>query len=191
MAVTFLWELQGSSDTTIADTDILQFAGAGGFNEPVFITQYQDTTHVKTSGGSDKSSGNTPNNVKFISQAGGTGGDSEADWGDGTEDIDAITDAEATLKITVSEAVSVTVTDPVFYSYEQGGDQADPAPDIDVRAFEVGDANFTQIEGSASALSLSDSGTPATSHDFYIGISQSPEAVGLKPATLRFEAIVQ
>lgn len=191
MAVTFAWALQGVTPTTIDSDDILQFAGVNGFNDPVFVGQYNDTTHVKSSVGADDSSANTPNNNKFISQAGGTGGDSQADWGDGTEDLDQITTAEASLKITVSEAVNITVTDILFYTYEQGGATTDPAPDIDVKAAEVGDANFTSPEGSAAALALADSSTPATSHNFYIVISQSPEAVGLKPATMRFEAVVQ
>lgn len=190
MAVAFTWELQGGTPTEIGATDILQFAGVEGFNAPVFVDQYQDTMHVKSSGGSDLSNGNTPNNVKFISQSGGTGGDSQADWGDGTEDIDQITTGEATLKVTITEDINVTVTDAVYYSYEDGGDFEDPAPDIVDVAFEVGDTNFSVLAGSGSVLELADSDTPATSHDFYIGHSRSPEAIGLKPAVLRFEAVV-
>lgn len=190
MAVSFTWQLQGVSPTTIDATDIIQFAGASGFDDPVFINQYNDTTHVKTSGGSDKSSGNTPNNNKFISQTGGTGGDSQADWGDGTEDLDQITTAEASLKITVTETSSVTVTDVYVYFYEQGGATTAAPTDIDCRIAEVGDTNFVEAEGSASALQCTDSSTPATDHYFYLVPSQSPEAVGVKPATLRFEAVV-
>jgi hypothetical protein len=189
MAVTFTKILQGVSPTTIEATDILQFAGAS-FNSPVFVDAYQDTTHVKTSVGVDKSTGNTPNNVKFISQAGGTGGDSQADWGDGTEDLDQITEAEATLKLTVSNASNITTADAVFYSYDPGATIADPLAGIDVRAAEVGDANFTECEGSAAALALADQSTPATSHDFYIAISKSPTTNGLLSDTLRFETVV-
>jgi hypothetical protein len=188
--VSFTRVLQGVSPTTIAATDILQFAGVDGFNSPVFVDAYQDTTHVKTSVGADKSSGNTPNNVKFISQAGGTGGDSQADWGDGTEDLDQITNAEATLKITVSNASNITTSDAVFFSYDPGQTIVNPLVGIDVRAAEVGDANFTECEGSGSALSLADQDTPATSHDFYIVISKSPTSNGLKTDKLRFETVV-
>lgn len=187
---TFTRTLQGLTPTTIDPQDVLQFAGAGGFNTPVFVGQYNDTTHVKDGDDdSNKSSGNTPNNVKFISQTGGTGGDSQADWGDGTEDLDQITTAEATLKINVADASNVTVTDVVFYSYD-GVTPADPAADLDVRAAEVGDANWTECEGSANALALGDSLTPAMSHDFYIAVSKSPGAYGLITDKLRFEAVV-
>ncbi len=190
MAVIFVFLLQGVAPTTIDSDDIIQFAGVGGFDDPVFVDQYNDTSHVKSAGDNDDSSGNTPNNNKFISQAGGGGGDSQADWGDGTEDLDQITEAEALLKITVSEAVEVTVTDVFFYAYERDGATTDAPVDVDVRVAEVGDTNFVQAEGSAAALQLNDSDTPATDHDFYIVASQSPEDVGLKPATFRFEAMV-
>jgi len=189
MAVIFTRILLGVSPTTIAATDILQFAGLT-FNSPVFVDAYQDSTHVKTSVGVDKSSGNTPNNVKFISQAGGTGGDSQADWGDGTEDLDQITEAEATVKITVANASNITTEDAVFFSYDPAATIADPLAGIDVRAAEVGDANFVECEGSAAALALADQSTPATSHDFYIVISKSPTSNGLKSDKLRFETVV-
>jgi hypothetical protein len=175
---TFAWELQGSTPTTIGATDIIQFAGAAGFDSKITVGAYNDTTHVKSSGGDDESDGNTPNNVKFISQAGGTGGDSQADWGDGTEDLDAITEAEATLKITFSDDASVITEDAIFYAYD-GSTPATAPTGVDVRAAEVGDANFTEAEGSGAALALDDQSTD-TDHDFFIAVSASPTSVGLK-----------
>ena len=183
---TFTWTHQGSTDTTVAATDILQFAGSGGFDTNITVGEYNDTTHTKTSGGSEKSSGNTPNNVKFISQAGGTGGDSTADWGDGTEDIDAITDAECTLKVNFSDASSVSTSSAIFYAYD-GSTTTNAPTGVTFVAFESGDTNFVGAEGSGSALSLTDQGA-ATSHDFFIAVSASPDSVGLKDSfTLRLE----
>jgi hypothetical protein len=176
---TFVWLLQGTSPTTIDASDILQFSGVGGFGTKITVGQYNDSTHVESSVGADDSSGNTPNNVKFISQAGGTGGDSQADWGDGTEDLDQILISEATLKITFSDGASVITEDAIFYGYD-GTTPATAPVGVDVRAAEVGDANFTQAEGSGSAVALDDNLTPATSHDFYIAVSASPTNVGLK-----------
>lgn len=189
---TFAWTLQGVSPTTIviADADVLRFAGAT-FADPISVGSYNDSTHVKDGNDStDKSSGNTPNNVKFISQTGGTGGDSQADWGGGTEDLDQITTAEATLKIAITEAFNITVSDAVFYCYN-GVTPATAPVGMDVRAAEVGNANFTEAEGSGSALAIADSLTPATTHNFYIALSKSPTAVGLKTSTDRFEAVIQ
>ncbi len=179
----FLWNLQskdsGGDDTVIAETDIIQFAG-DGFDSKITVNAYNDSTHVKTSIEGNKSDGNVPNNVKFISQDGGTAGKSQADWGDGTEDLDDITNAEATLKVNFSDASSVATTDAVFYAYN-GSDTATAPANIDVRVAEVGDENFTEAEGSASALGLGDQGA-ATSHDYFIAVSSSPLTVGKKTA---------
>lgn len=175
---TFVWQLQGSSPTTIDATDILQFAGAGGFDTKVTVSAYNDTTHVKSNVGANDSSGNTPNNNKFISQTGGTGGDSQADWGDGTEDLDQITNAEASLKVNFAHGSSVITEDAIFYAYD-GTTPATVPTGVDVRAAEVGDANFTEAEGSGAPVTLNDN-TTSTSHDFYIVVSASPTSVGLK-----------
>ncbi len=176
---TFLWELQGSTDTTIEATDKIQFAG-GTFDSAIAITEYNDSTHVESSGGVDDSSGNTPNNNKFVSQTGGGGGDSQADWGDGTEDIDAILEAECAVKINFSDASSVAISATKFYAYD-GTTPATAPSNITVKAAEQGDTNFTDAEGSGSALDLTDQ-TAATSHDYYIVLSASPDTVGEKTA---------
>ena len=182
---TYVWLLQGTSPTTIDAADIVQLAGAS-FDDPVTVGSYQDTTHVESSVGADDSSGNTPNNVKFISQTGGTGSDSQADWGDGTEDIDAILQAECTLKITFSHGSAVAVTSRIFYSYDGSTTTAVPTG-VTFVAAELADIVFTEAEGSAAALTITDSGS-ATSHDAYILISASPDSVGEKTAfTLRDE----
>ena len=183
---TFTWALQGGTPTTVEATDIVQFAGSSGFDAKVTVGEYNDTTHVESSGGANDSSSNTPNNVKFISQSGGTGSDSQADWGDGTEDIDAITDAECTLEINFSDASSVITESAIFYAYD--GSTTTTAPTgVTFVAFESGDTNFTAAEGSGSAVSLADQST-GTSHDFYVGCSVSPDSVGLKDSfTLRIE----
>lgn len=177
---TYTWSLQGGTPTTIEATDLIQFAGPAGFDDPITVNAYNDTTHVESSVGADDSSGNTPNNNKFISQAGGTGGDSQADWGDGTEDLDQITDAECALKINFAHGSAVAVTDHVLYAYN-GSSQATGPTEVDFRAAEQGDANFTEAEGSGAPVTVGDSAS-ATSHDFYFAISASPTTVGEKTA---------
>jgi hypothetical protein len=183
---TITFSLQGVTPTVIAETDKLQLAGASGFDSRIKVSEFNDTTHVKTSGGADKSAANTPNNVKFISQTGGTEGDSQADWGGGTEDLDAITDAEATLKVNFSDATEVSVEDAVFYSYD-GTTPATAPIGMTIKAAEVGDTNFTDAEGSGSPLALADQTTPAESHDYFVVVSGSPDSVGLKSFAYRVE----
>lgn len=194
MATTFTWELQsndvGGANTVLGETDVLRFAGAL-FADPIFVGQYNDSTHVRNSGGTDLSDGNDPNNNKFISQDGGTGGASEVEINGGAaQDLDSVVADEAALLVTVGEDSAVTVTDAIFYAYN-GTTPATPAVGMDVRAAEIGDANFTQAEGSGSPLQLTDSSTPATSHVFEIVLSIGLTAIGLNSGKLRFEALVQ
>lgn len=174
---TFIWYLIGSSDTTLEATDILQFAGAS-FDSAITVGAYNDSTHVESSVGANDSSANTPNNVKFVSQTGGTGGDSQADWGDGTEDIDQILTTECTLKINFSHGVSVITTGAKFYAYD-GTTPATAPVDVTVKGAEQGDANFTDCGGSGSAITITDD-TTGTSHDYYVLLSVSPDSVGEK-----------
>jgi hypothetical protein len=176
---TYTWYLQGVSPTTIEATDIIQFAGAT-FDSAITVGEYNDSTHVESSVGANDSDGNTPNNNKFISQSGGTAGDSQADWGDGTEDIDAITDAECALKINFAHGSAVAVTNHILYAYD-GSVTTNGPTGVTFVAAESGDANFTAAEGSASALGVTDSGS-STSHDFFFLISASPDSVGEKTA---------
>lgn len=173
MALSQTWKLQGSTDTTIDATDSIAFSD-GTFDNPITVSSFNGGTHVRSSGGADDSSANTPNNVKYV--ASGT-----ADWGDGTESLANMTDAEATLEITIAESSNITVTDITMYAYD--GTTTTTAPvGMDVYLAEQGDAAWTNADGSAAALTISDSDTPATSHAFYIAISASPSSVGVKSA---------
>lgn len=177
---TFTWTLQGTSPTTIDATDIIQFAGAGGFGTNVTVGQYNGSTHVESSVGANDSSGNSPKNNKFISQTGGTGGDSQVDVGSGTVDLDTVSQADSALKVNFSDAASVATTGAIAYAYD-GSTPANPPTGVTFVMAERLDANFTAAEGSGAALGLNDQ-TAATSHDFYLIPSVSPDSVGLKTA---------
>ena len=67
-----------------------------------------------------------------------------------------------------------------MYAYD--GSTTTSAPTgVTFYAFEQGDSAWTNAEGSASAVSVNDD-TASTSHDYYFGISASPESVGEKTA---------
>jgi hypothetical protein len=188
MALVFAWKLQGTTPTTIADTDKLQFAGAA-FDDPIFVSSYNDSTHVKSSGGSDLSAANTPNNNKFISQTGGAGGKSQVQVnGGGTVLLDSLSNANASVKITVTNDSAVATSDGVFYTYD-GSTPATPASGVDTRVAEIGDTNFTEAEGSGAAMVLDDQASNTT-HNFYIAISQGPTATGLKTGKMRIELVI-
>lgn len=183
MALTTTWVLQGTSPTTIEATDSLAFSD-GTFGNPITVGAYNGGTHVRSSGGVDDSSGNSPRNVKYV--ASGT-----ADWGDGTESLADMLTGEATLKLTISESTNITVTDITMYAYD-GTTTTDAPVGMDVYLAEQGDEAWTNADGSAAALTISDSDTPATDHYFYVAVSASPSSVGVKSANkLRVEFTYQ
>lgn len=171
MALTQTWYVPGTSDTEIEATDSIAFSD-GTFGNSIEVNAYSGGTHVRSSAGADDSSANTPNNVQYV--ASGT-----ADWGDGTENITSITDAECNLQIDVGYDTNITVTNISIFAYD-GTTESTAPTNTDVYCFESGDAAWTNIDGSANALSLSDSDTPATSHSFYMGINVKPTAIGVK-----------
>jgi len=178
MAV-YTWYLQGTSPTTIGATDIIQFAGAT-FGSAITVGAFNDSTHVESSIGGDSSSGNGPKNSKFISQSGGTGGDSQVDIGAGTVDLDTVSTANCPLKINFSDAASVTTTGHILYAYDGSTTTSGPTG-VTFVAAEQGDANWTAAEGSAAGVTVADD-VAATSHDYYFNISASPDSVGEKTA---------
>jgi hypothetical protein len=177
---TYTWTLQGTTPTTIDSTDKIQFAGAGGFDTAITVGQYNGSTHVESSVGANDSNGNSPKNSKFISQTGGTGGDSQVDIGGGTVDLDTISTANCPLKINFSHATAVATTGHILYAYNGSSTTTGPT-EVDFRAAEQGDANWTEAEGSAAGVTVTDD-TAATSHDYFFLISASPTTVGEKTA---------
>ena len=176
---TFTHQLQGVTPTTMYDTDNLQFAGASGFDSKITVGEYNDSTHVKSSGGANDSDGNTPVNVKYIDT-------DEADWGDGAESLSDIQNAECTLKITFNHNTEVATENAIFYSYD-GSTPATPMVGVNFFAAEKGNTNWTEAEGSGAALGLADQSTPAENHYFYIACSASPTSVGQKTGKYRIE----
>lgn len=171
MALTQTWVLQGTSPTTIGATDSVAFSD-GTFGNPINVGAYNDGTHVRSSGGADDSSGNSPHNSKYLTSS------TVSLDGAGSANLSTITTANCPLKITIAEAVNITVTDITFYAYD--GSTTTSAPtNLEVEVAEQGDASWTQAHGSGSALAIDDSLTPATSHDFFVLMSVKPTAIGV------------
>ena len=168
---TFTWNLQGTTPTTIDATDIIQFANAT-FDSAVVVSEYQDTTHVETSVGGDKSSGNSPHNTKYLTSS------TLSLNGASSSNVVDLTTGNCPLKINFSDASSVATSGAVLYGYDGTTTTAVPTG-VTFQAFEQGDSAWTNAEGSGSAVSIADQ-TASTSHDYYFGISASPESVGTK-----------
>ena len=181
---TFVWTKQGATDVTVGATNIVQFNN-DTFNGAIAVNSWNDGTFVATTSQTgDLTSGKTPTNNKFISQTGGTAGDSQVDNGAGTVDLDATTQGEAALKIVFSDTASVTTSSVTFYSYD-GTTSATAATGVDFRCAEVTtgsvDIIWTEAEGSGAGMTLDGQG-PGTAHTWYISVTASPTTVGLKTA---------
>lgn len=144
------------------------------------MSAYNDSTHVESSVGADDSTGNTPKNTKYV--ASGT----LSLNGGGTTNVADLSTANCPLKINFSDGASVTTSSAIFYAYDGTTTTAVPTG-VTFYAFEQGDAAWTNAEGSAAAVTVNND-TTGTSHDYYFGISGSPESVGEKTAfKLRME----
>lgn len=171
---TYTWTLQGTSPTTIDATDIIQFAGSGGFDTAITVGEYNDSTHVESSVGANDSSGNTPHNNKYLTSS------TVSVNGGGSTALSGVTTTNCALKINFAHGSAVAVSSHTIYAYDGTTTTAVPTG-VTFYIAEQGDTNWTNAEGSAAALSVADSAS-ATSHDFYFLISASPESVGEKTA---------
>lgn len=178
MALVQEWKLQGTTATTIGETDSIQFSD-GTFGNPILKGTFNGGTHVRSSGGSDSSSGNSPKNSKYVDST-------HVDIGGGSVALSSVSTANCPLKINVSYDSNITISGISMYAYD-GTTQSNPPTNLDVYLAEQGNSTWTNADGSGNALTLADQTTPATSHDFYVLISVSPSAVGTQSAnTLYF-----
>lgn len=177
---TFIWSLQGSTPTTIDATDIVEFAGSGGFGSKITVASFNDTTHVRSSANANDSSANTPHNNKFLTST------TVSLNGAGSTSLSAASTAACALKINFSDASSVATSLAKFFSYD-GTTIATAPANITFKAAQQGNSTWVDAEGQGTPVNLADQ-TASTSHDFFILISASPDTVGLKTAfALRIE----
>ncbi len=165
---TFTHSLQGSTDTTIGTTDKLQFAG-GTFDSKITVGNYNSSTHVEDDTSSDKSSGNSPNNNNY----------NDASL--------PIADGDCALKINFSHTSSVQTESAKIYAYDGSDTSTAPSNTTVYMAEGADDSTWTNAEGSGSALGLADNTSAATSHDFFVAVTASPDTVGSKSLAYQIE----
>jgi hypothetical protein len=169
----YTWSLQGTTPTTIAATDILQFAGAT-FDSAITVGEYNDSTHVETNTATNKSSGNSPHNTKYLTSS------TVSLNGAASANVSTISTANCPLKINFAHSTAVAVSGHTIYAYNGTTTTTGPT-DVTFYIAEQGAANWTAASGSASALAVTNSAS-STSHDFFFLVSASPTSVGEKTA---------
>lgn len=172
---TFTWTGQDTAAGTkvCGATDKFGFYGAT-FNAAIEVGQFQDTIHVENSSNADQCATNHINNTKYV--ASGTVNIN----GGGTVSLAANvpTNAQCPLLLNFAHGSSVATSAATFWAYD-GTTPATAPTGVTFYAGEKGDTAWTAAGGSAAAVTLTDQST-ATSHDFYIFMSVSPDSVGVK-----------
>lgn len=186
MAAVYTWTGQ------TVGTDVVCIVGykfgfyGSSFNDAIEVGEYQDSTHVENDSNVDQCTGDHVRNTKWL-----TAGTVSIDGG-GTETLGAAVpaDAECPLELNFTYDNSVATSSAKFWAYDGTTDTVAPV-DLDFMCGERPDTAWTQAEGSAAALDITDD-TAATSHDFFIYMSVKPTAAGvLTEFTLKFQLTYQ
>ena len=170
----------GGSAWNDIGTNNVAFTGSSGYTDSIAVNSWQDKTFVV-----DGTPGNEVaeiNNTKFVSS-------SEFDKGGGGTAINDTNCAQTdcTFRWKFAHGTAVALQNMELYAYD-GGTDANPAPNVEIQAFEQGEGAtaWTEINdasasvgGTGNAMSL---GTRAagTAHYYYFALSWSGETAGAK-----------
>ena len=179
---TFTWYGYISAAWTDLAANTIVFSGST-FGSAITVASWNDGTFAGN--GDPGTTQGTMNNNKYLTSntISINGGGSEA-----LNDTN-LTANECTVKVNFSHGSAVTTSTAYFYCYD-GTTTTTEAVGVDVYAFERGvsatawtsvndDSGNVGGNNSGERLSLADQ-TSATSHDYYVAISVSPESVGAK-----------
>ena len=174
---TFTWTGQATdtptSDIEIATDDKINFSGAA-FDDAITVGAFQTSTHIENSAAAEQCTTVHLNNTMYVSSQ------SISINGGANEALANLTDAECPIEINFAHASAVAISDCTFWGYNATTETIGPT-DVSIFCAEGGDTDWTSGEGSGTALSIGTSAS-STTHDFYIGLSASPDSVGEKTA---------
>lgn len=166
-------------------------AASGGFNTvgfygPAFgfsvrVGEYNETTYRTTEDG--QTDGGALPNLTYANVSGAYVGPSIV-----AEELLEVSNSEATLRIRLQTDSAVGTQNSNFRSFDKNGINSSQSGVV-VQAAEIikpgaprgsGDQFWQSIGGSGSVLSLDDQLTPATEHNWYIGLTCQPTSIGEK-----------
>lgn len=175
---TFILSAQLTDGTTLSlnPTDRIWLNG-GLFGDNINVGAYQDSTHLSDAADIHRCSTVHVRNTKYL-----TGTTVSLDGA--SSSALPIPASRCALKFNFSDAASVATSNAKFYAYD-GVTDVQPVSGVLFQAAEgaVG-VNWITANGSASALALADQAA-ATSHDFYVALSMSPAATGVKTGKIK------
>lgn len=173
--------------------------GSGGFGLSVPVGEYQGSSYVTNSAGS--LNGPALSNVKYVHANSGLVA------GTTLLNLRAIPNSQSTFEIRIASDDSVQLQNSRLYVTERASTTGNAAG-VTIQAAEIdhtgvaqdntglGNVSWTSINGTGAGnfLSLGNSPGPSgsssgsnTSHSYYIIMSLSPNSIGSKTATARFQ----
>ena len=158
----------------------LGFFGAAGLGAAIQSGSYQDTS-AAINGAATQVSGYF-NNMKFVHANSGSYN------GGATVAITGVPGRSGTIKIQFQNDSSVQTQNFKIFGFDGSSSTTNAPSGVTIQAYEEGDLTWQDIgvTGITSALALNDQGA-ATLHDFYVGISAKPTAVGVKQWVFRVQ----
>jgi hypothetical protein len=170
--------------------EILPAASGGlntiGFYGPAFglsvrVGEYNETTYRTTEDG--QTNGSALPNLRYANVSGAFVGPSIV-----ASELLQVNNNESTVRVRLTTDSSVGTQNTNFRSFDKSSINNAPSG-VTVQAAEIikdgagagsGDQFWMQIQGSGAVLSLDDQATPATEHNWYIGLSCLPTSIGEK-----------
>ena len=152
-----------------------------GFGLSVRVGEYNETTFRTTSDG--QTDGGALPNLRYANASGAF----VASEITATELLQ-VDNSEATLRVRLQTDSAVATQNTTFRAFDRTSIDSAPSG-VTAYAAEIikptvsvgsGDAFWTQIQGSGSVLSLDDQSTPSTEHNWYIGLTSTPDSIGEK-----------
>lgn len=169
-------QLQSGSTLTVATNNHIWWNGTN-FGDNIVVGQYQDSTHVADSNDNQLDTVSPVHNVKYVDAT-----HASIDGG-GNSSLPVATN-KCNFVFNFSDPSSVQTSGAKLYLYD-GVEDVNGIDDISFFAVEGGQTGtWVAANGLNSALMLQNQ-TSATSHNFYVATSLSPQTSGIKSGKMK------
>lgn len=169
-------QLQSGATLAVANDNHVWWNGTN-FGDNIIVGQYQDSTHIADSDDGQLDGSDPVHNTKYVDAA-------HVSIDGAASSAFPIPQASCGLKFTFSDPSSVEVSGVKLYAYD-GIEDINQIDNIDIQVAEGGvSTSWTNCNGLGNALAFQDQAS-ATSHDFYVATSLSPQTSGLKSGKLK------
>ena len=175
------WDLAVSAsgvahDMAVGITQIIGFFG-DNHGDTIEVGNYQSSIHILEEIGIDNCDDHPTNQVENLQYVTDTTGQHRSGVSSGVLSLSAVEESSL-FRYHFNHGSAVSTSGATYYSYD-GSTPATPPVGVGTYAFEFGDSTWSSASGSAANLGLGDQGS-ATDHDFFVGVSATPDTVGAK-----------